>query len=167
MDGEPPDHAVGRSRGGYGTKLSLVTDGRGLPLAFAVAAGQAHESKQLGPVLEAVRLPRSGRGRPRRRPGRLAGDKGYSYPRVREYLRRRGIGAVIPRRKDQRPGDGRHRFDREAYRRRNVIERCVNMLKENRRLGTRYEKLAVNFLAMVKLAAVRLCFKKLDSPDRP
>ncbi len=166
MDGEPPDHALGRSRGGYGTKLSLVTDGRGLPLAFAVAAGQTHESKHLEPVLEAVRVPRSGRGRPRRRPRRLAGDKGYSYLRVREYLRGRGIGAVIPRRKDQNPDDRRHRFDREAYRRRNVIERCVNWLKENRRLGTRYEKLAVNFLALVKLAAVRLCFKRLDSPDR-
>lgn len=167
MAGEPADHALGRSRGGYGTKLTMVTDGRGLPLSFAVAAGQAHESKQLEPVLEATRVRRSGPGRPRRRPKRLAGDKGYSYPRVRDYLRGRGIGAVIPRRRDQRPDDRRYRFDREAYRRRNVIERCVNLLKENRRLGTRYEKLAVNFLALVKLAAVRLCFKRLDSPDRP
>jgi transposase len=65
-----------------------------------------------------------------------------------------------------RPGDGRAKFDREAYRRRNVVERCVGWLKENRRLATRYEKLAVNFLALVKLAMIRLCLRKLDSPDR-
>jgi transposase len=166
VDGEPADHALGVSRGGFGTKLTMVTDGQGALLAVGAAAGQAHESKQLEPVLEAVRLRRSGPGRPRRRPKRLAGDKGYSYRFVRAYLRRRGIGAVIPRRKDQ-PRRGPDRFDREAYRRRNVIERCANLLKGNRRLGTRYEKLAVNYLALVKLAAVRLCFKKLDSPDRP
>jgi transposase len=117
-------------------------------------------------VLEAVRLRRPGRGRPIRRPKRLAGDKGYSHGRIRAYLRRRGITAVIPRRKDQRPDDKRVRFDREAYRRRNVVERCVGWLKENRRLATRFEKLAVNFLAMVKLAMIRRCLRKLDSPDR-
>lgn len=166
MDGEPADHALGRSRGGFGTKLTMVTDGNGTLLAVGAAAGQAHESRQLQPVLEAVRLRRSGRGRPRRRPKRLAGDKGYSHRFVRAYLRKRGIGAVIPRRKDQ-PRRGPDRFDREAYRRRNVIERCVNLLKENRRSGTRYEKLAVNYVALVKLAGLRMCFKKLDSPDRP
>jgi transposase len=58
------------------------------------------------------------------------------------------------------------KFDREAYRRRNVVERCVGWLKENRRLATRFEKLAVNFLALVQLAMIRLCLRKLDSPDR-
>jgi transposase len=161
--GEPADHALGRSRGGFGTKLHLVVDGNGLPLSAIVTAGQAHESKSLGPVLEAVRIKRPGRGRPRRRPRRLAGDKGYSYRRIRRYLRRRGIRAVIPTRKDQRRNP---RFDKEAYRRRNVVERCVAWLKESRRLATRHEKLAVNFLAMVKLAMIRRCFKVYDSPDR-
>jgi transposase len=161
--GEPDDHALGRSRGGFGTKLHLVVDGNGLPLSAIVTAGQAHESKSLEPVLEAVRLKRRGRGRPRRRPRRLAGDKGYSSRRVRRYLRRRGIKAVIPTRKDQRRNP---HFDREAYRRRNVVERCVAWLKESRRLATRHEKLAVNFLAMVKLAMIRRCFRVYDSPDR-
>jgi len=129
-----------------------------------VTAGQAHESKSLELVLEAVRIKRPGRGRPRRRPKRLAGDKGYSYRRIRRYLRRRGIKAVIPTRKDQKRNP---RFDKETYRRRNVVERCVAWLKENRRLATRHEKLAVNFLAMVKLAMVRRCFKVYHSPDRP
>lgn len=154
---------MGRSRGGFGTKLHLVVDGNGLPLSVVATAGQAHESNSLEPVLEAVRIKRPGRGRPRRRPKRLAGDKGYSYRRIRRYLRRRRIKAVIPTRKDQRRNP---HFDKEAYRRRNVVERCVAWLKENRRLATRYEKLAVNFLAMVKLAMIRRCFKVYGSPDR-
>jgi Transposase DDE domain len=100
--------------------LHLVTDGAGVPLAAHLSAGQAHESNHLEPVLEAVRLKRAGPGRPRRRPKRLAGDQGYSHGRIRAYLRRRGIAAVIPRRADQRPADGRVKFDRDAYRRRNV-----------------------------------------------
>ena len=163
MPGEPPDHALGRSRGGWGTKLHLVSDGNGLPLAVRVTAGQAHESKSFEPVLEAVQLRRPRRGRPRTRPAAVAGDKGFSYPRIREYLRRRGIRAVIPTREDQRPNP---RFDRATYRRRNVVERCVGWLKENRRLGTRYEKLAVNFLAVAQLAVIRRYLRLLDSPNR-
>ena len=128
-----------------------------------MTAGQTHESKSLELVLEAVRIKRPGRGRPRRRPKRLAGDKGYSYRRIRRYLRRRGIKAVIPTRKDQKRNP---HFDKETYRRRNVVERCVAWLKESRRLATRHEKLAVNFLAMVKLAMIRRCFKVYDSSDR-
>lgn len=74
-------HSLGRSRGGFGTKLHLIVDGHGIPLAASISPGQAHESKHLEPVLEAVRIPRPGRGRPRCRPRALAGDKGYSYPR--------------------------------------------------------------------------------------
>src|SRR5687768_1222311 len=81
-DGEPADHAPGRSRGGFGTKVHLVVDGNGIPLAATVTAGQAHESRSVEPTLGAVRLKRPGRGRPPRRPRRLAGDKGYSYPRA-------------------------------------------------------------------------------------
>ena len=148
---------------GFGTKLHLVVDGRGVPLSAVVTAGEAHESKALERALEAVRLPRRGRGRPRRRPRRLAGDKGSSDPQIRRYLRRRGIVAVIPTRADQRPNP---RFDKAMYRRRNVVERCVMWLKESRRLATRFEKLAVNFLAMAKLAMIRRCMRILESPNR-
>jgi transposase len=160
---EPVDHAPGRSRGGFGTKLHPIVDGSGLPLSAVVTAGRAHESKSPEVVLESVRLKRPGRGRPRRRPRRVAGDKGYSYRRIRRYLRRRGIRAVIPTRKDRRRNP---HFDREAYRRRNVVERCIAWLKESRRLATRHEKLALNYLAMVKLAMIRRCFRSLDSMDR-
>ena len=105
-------------------------------------------------MLGKVRIP-GRRGRPRCRPLRLAGDKGYSYPRVRAWLRRRGIKAVIPRRKDQRPDDGRARFDKQTYRRRAVVEQCVGWLKECRAVATRFDKLAVNYLATVKLAMIQ------------
>lgn len=100
-------------------------------------------------------------GRPRMRPGRLAGDKGYSYPRIRQWLRDHGIGDVIARRDDQRArrlGRPPH-FDQQAYRRRSIIEQCIGWLKECRRIGTRFEKLAINFLAMVKLAMIQRYLK--------
>ena len=104
-------------------------------------------------VLDAIRIPRSV-GRPRQRPHALAGDKGYSYQRVRAWLRKKGIRAVIPQRKDQiRSHKGRPlSFRREDYRKRNVIERAVGWLKERRRIATRYEKLALRFRAMLHLA---------------
>lgn len=116
--------------------------------------------------MDAVRIPQP-RGRARSRPKRVAGDKGYSFDRIRTWLRRRAIGAVIPQRSDQA---ARHRgrplsFDREAYRRRSIIECCVGWLKECRRIGTRFEKLAVNFLAMAKAAIIQRILRILF-PDR-
>lgn len=156
---------MGRSRGGFGTKLHLLVDSHGIPLSALLSPGQRHESKFVDPVLRAVRLVRPGPqgGRPRTKPRQLAGDKGYSYTTVRSYLRRRGIRAIIPTRKDQRANP---RFDKATYRRRNIVERVVGWLKENRRLATRYEKLALNFLAMVRLAMIRRCLRLLLSSDR-
>lgn len=75
--GEPADHALGRSRGGFGTKVHLVCDGRGTPLAAVITPGQRQECTQFEAVLDAVSL-RGRRGRPQCRPVKLAGDKGYS-----------------------------------------------------------------------------------------
>jgi transposase len=164
--GEPGDHALGRSRGGFGTKIHLVTDGNGLPLAAEISAGQRHEIVYAEPVLEAVRIRRRD-GRVRTRPKAMAGDKGYRYARFRRYLRRRKIKGVIPTRKDQRRRPG---LDKEKYRQRNVVERCIGWLKESRALATRFDKLAVNYLATVKLAILQRYLRKLapnDSSDRP
>ena len=98
----------------------------------------------------AARLPARRRGR-RRWPLRLAGDKGYSYPRIWRWLARRRIERVIPTRKDQpRVAD----FDKDTYRKRNIIERVVGWYKECRRLLTRFEKLAVNYVAFWIIASV-------------
>jgi transposase len=126
-----------------------------------LTAGQRHECTQLEPVLDAIRVPQR-RGRPRKRPDRLLGDKGYSYARCRRALRRRGIPHTIPERRDQRQrraakgaaGGRPPQFDRAAYRRRSIAERCINRLKQWRGLATRYEKRALNYRAMVILATI-------------
>jgi len=146
----------------------VVTDGTGLPLAVVVTPGQRQEGTQFERVLNRVRIPNR-RGRPRCRPVRLAGDKGSSYPHLRRWLARHGVTCVIPRRKDQRPDDGRHRFDPASDRRRAVVEQCVGWLKECRAVGTRFDKLAVNDTATVHLAMIQRSLRKLapnDSPDR-
>lgn len=152
---EPEDHGLGRSRGGFGTKVHLVTDRAGVPITASVSPGQAHESKHMDTTMELVSV-RCPSGQRRRRPEALAGDKGYSYPRVRQWLREHGIRSVIPLREDQRAKQHRtdRAFDRTAYKGRNVVERCVGWLKECRRILTRFEKLAVNYLAMIKVAMI-------------
>lgn len=117
-------------------------------------------------MLATLRIP-SPRGRSRCRPRKLAGDKAYSVPRIRCWLRRRRIEAVIPQKNDER---ARHRgrpfkFDRQAYRQRNAVERCVGWLKESRRLAIRYDKLARNYLAMVHLVMIRR-YLTTDFSDR-
>jgi transposase len=152
-NGSADDQALGRSRGGFSTKIHERAEGGGKPIVLLVTGGERHESRYLEPLLERGAVKRPGRGRPRLRPQRVAGDKGYSYPHIRRYLRRRRIGAVIPTRADQ---PRQRRFDRVAYRTRNRVERLLNRLKQFRRIATRYEKRAVNYLAMLTLAAILL-----------
>jgi len=138
------------------TKLHLRTDGRGRPMVLRVTPGQRHEVTQLEALLDGGAVKRTGPdgrpgpGRPRRRPAKLAGDKGYSYPSARRLLRRRGISSVIPTKSDQ---PRQASFDRSAYRGRNRVERSVGRLKQFRRVATRYDKRAINYLAWVILAA--------------
>jgi transposase len=122
-------------------------------MTSVLTPGQRNEATQVEALLEqgAVRRPC---GRPRVRPQRVAGDKGYTGRRIRGYLRRRGIGAVIPRlRTEPRRGV---RFDRAAYRHRNRIERTIRRLKEFRAIATRYEKLADHYHALLTIACIRL-----------
>lgn len=105
--------------------------------------------------METGAVKRAGRGRPRIRPDRVVGDKGYSSKKNRQYLRKRGIGVVIARQKRERRNGG-GRFDKAAYRERNVVERLINRLKQFRRVATRYEKQGVNYQAMVTIAAIIL-----------
>jgi transposase len=144
--------ALGKSRGGFSIKLHLRVERGGKPVVLLLTAGERHEQTAFVPLLEqgAVKRP-GGRGRPRRRPKRVVGDKGYSSGKVRRYLRQHGIGATILKQRDEQP---QRVFDREWYRERNRVERCINRLKQYRRVATRYEKLAVNYLAMVTIAAI-------------
>ena len=98
-------------------------------------------------------MKRSGRGRPKRRPGRIVGDKGYSSGAIRRYAGRHGIGVTIPRKRNERR---RGPFDHAVYRTRNLVERLIGRCKQFRRLATRYEKRAEHFRAMWVIAAILL-----------
>ncbi len=127
-----------------------------------VTPGQRHETIAFNELMDRGEVRRRGRGRPRRRPRALVGDKGYSTRAVRAYLRIHGVRAVIASRRDQPRSK---LFDRVLYRTRNIVERLINRLKQFRRVATRYEKRAANYLAMVTLAAVRLWLKGFaDTP---
>lgn len=144
----------------------MVTDGAGTPLALEVTAGQVHESTVAETVIGkalATKLGRRRRNAKRRhKPKKLAGDKGYSAQSIRDWLQERLIEPVIPHKENEHARhDPAVRFDREAYRNRCVAEQCVGWLKENRRIGTRFEKLAVNFHAMLQLAMIKRYLKLL------
>jgi transposase len=107
----------------------------------------------LVPLLEQGSVQRPGPGRPKRRPRRLVGDKGYSSRANRQYMRQHGIRCTIPRKhSEHRTGS----FDRAIYRLRNRVERLINRLKQFRRIATRYEKRAENYHTMLLIAAVML-----------
>jgi len=145
--------ALGRSQGGFSTKLHLRTEGNGRPITAVLTGGERHEQTALERLLDQGAIRRPGRGRPLLRPLKLAGDKAYSSPTARRRLRCRGITPVIPTKSNERHNP---RFDRAAYRQRNRIERLINRLKQSRRIATRYEKRAVNYHAMVTIGMIKL-----------
>ena len=108
-----------------------------------------------------LRVPRPV-GRPRTTPEAVLADKAYSSRAIRNHLRRRGIRGLIPQPADQaanrkrlgRLGGRPPTFDREAYKQRNTVERCINKLKQWRGLATRYDKTATVYLAGLHVAAV-------------
>ncbi|MEU7405657.1 MULTISPECIES: IS5 family transposase [Streptomyces] len=156
------DPALGRSRGGLTSKIHLACDGRGRPLGFVVTGGNTNDCTRFTAVMDTIRVPRIGPGRPRVRPDHVLGDKGYSSKAIRAWLRRRSIAHTIPERADQarnrtrrgRRGGRPPAFDRETYKHRNVVERCFNRLKQWRGIATRYDKTAESYEAAVTLASL-------------
>jgi len=160
--------ALGRSRGGLTTTVHLACDGRGLPLAVVVTPGNLNDSTVFDAVLDALRVPRTGVGRPRSRPDTVIADKAYSSRAIRQVLRRCGIRAVIPERADQKANRVRRgqaggrppAFDRELYKARNIVERCFSRLKQFRAIATRFDKLAARYRAGLHLASLILWLRK-------
>lgn len=122
-------------------------------MTFILSPGHWHEQRVVRELLERGGVKRQRRGRPKVRPRRLVGDKGYSSSSLRRYLRQKGIRYTIPRRKNEHRGGS---FDKAIYRLRNRVERLINRLKQYRRIATRYDKRAANYATWITIAAILL-----------
>ena len=152
-ESDPEAEALGRSQGGWSTKVHLRAEGGGKPLTLVLTPGQRHEATACEQLLEQGAIRRPGRGRPRQRPRRVVGDRGYTGRVRRAYCRRRGIRYTIPRlRTERRSG----RFDRAAYRLRHRIERLIARCKQFRSRATRYDKRATSYRALWLIALIML-----------
>ncbi|ALO91308.1 transposase [Streptomyces hygroscopicus subsp. limoneus] len=151
--------------------MHLSADGRGLPLSIVLTPGNVNDSTMFETVMNAIRVPRVGRGRPRIRPERVLADKAYSSRAIRAWCRRHGVAATIPERAD-RAANRRRRgsrggrppaFDQQGCKDRNVVERCFNRLKQFRALATRFDKLAARYRAGLHPASLVLWLRVLPS----
>lgn len=140
---------IGRSRGGLTTKLHVVVDANGLPVRLGLTCGQTHDNRLCSTLLG--RLPRH---------SRLLADRGYDADWIRAFVAERGAWANIPPKRNRK---GPICFSPHLYKDRNLVERFFNKIKQCRRVATRYDKLAANYLAFVKLACIRLWLNVYES----
>jgi transposase len=140
---------MGRSRGGLTTKIHALVDTNGLPIAIKLTEGQAHDGRSAADMLDGLQARQI-----------LLADRAYDSDALREAMTARGAWANI------RPMAHRTKpptFCAFLYRYRNRVERFFNKLKHFRAVATRYEKHAANYLALVKLAAIRIWLRHNES----
>ncbi|WP_371871180.1 IS5 family transposase [Phytohabitans rumicis] len=164
---------LGKSRGGWTTKIHTIGEGRGRNLASHLTPGQDSDTRQLVRLLDSVAVARpDGVGRPRKRLDSLAADKAYSSKANRAALRARRIPHDIPEKDDQKANRTRKgsrggrppTFRPTRYRDRNTIERLMNRRKQFRAVATRYDKLACRYRATVQIADIFIWLRA--KPDR-
>lgn len=131
--------ALGRSRGGFSTKIHMACNGLGKPVTILLTPGQDHDVTQGLALIETSNAEK------------VIADKGYDSNAFVEAIKAKGAEPVIPPRSNRTE---EHAYDKEEYKRRNVVERFINVMKQCRRVATRYEKTARNFLGIVQLAAI-------------
>ena len=140
---------MGRSRGGLTTKIHAVVDANGNPFHLKLTEGQAHDGRSAEDMLDSV-----GKGQT------LLADRAYDSDALRETLAARGAKANV------KPMPNRvniPKFNKRLYKKRNLVERFFNKLKHFRAIATRYEKHDANYLALVKLASVRIWMRFYES----
>jgi transposase len=141
MNGGDDDQALGRSRGGFGTKIHLATDALGNPVTIHLSPGQDADISHAEALLAD------------HQPGAVLADKGYDSDAFVEAIQSRGAEAVVPPKKNRvEPRE----YDRHLYKQRCGVEQTVGLFKQCRRVATRYEKTARNFLGMVLLTAITI-----------
>lgn len=141
---------LGRSRGGFTSKIHARTNGEGLPLGFVITPGEAHDATAYEALMDIDGT----------RPEALLADRGYDSDAIREDAWLHGTEPVIPtkiNRKVQRP------VDPLLYALRNRIERFFNKLKNARRVATRYDKTADSFLAFIHIASIKIWLRFVNT----
>jgi transposase len=140
---------MGRSRGGLTTKIHALVDANGLPITLKLSEGQAHDGRSAADMLTNLADGQI-----------LLADRAYDSDALRANLAARGAWANV------KPMPNRTNipaFSRFLYRYRNLVERFFSKLKHFRAVATRYEKHDANYLALVKLAAVRIWMRFYES----
>ena len=135
---------MGRSRGGFGTKVHVAVNGLGLPVKLVLTPGQAADVTQAETLIEGVPFEV------------VIADRGYDSQAVVDAVEAKGGEAVIPTQKNRKV---QRDIDRERYRDRNLVERFWARMKHYRRVATRYEKTARNFLAIIHVASIMLLLR--------
>ena len=141
LEKKPHPEALGRSVGGHSTKIHMVCDALGLPVRFLLSGGEVHDSKMAGSLIDGLVAEY------------FLADKGYDSKSLVEAAEAEGMTVVIPSRSNSLEP---RTYDPVIDKERNAIERLFNRLKNCRRVATRYEKTARNFLAMLPLAGTML-----------
>jgi len=140
---------MGRSRGGLTSKIHALVDTNGLPVRLALTAGEAHDNRLAGKLLSRLK---SG--------AMLLADRGYDADWIRSLATEKGAWANIPPRSNRNDPIC---FSPYLYRARNQVERFFNKIKHCRRVATRYDRFAANYLAFVQLASIRLWLRVNES----
>lgn len=149
---EESAESLGRSKGGYSSKIHCITNIKGVLVSLCLTAGQVHDIKKAPELIEQVA----------KREGKkvLVADKGYIGQELENIIKETGFTPVIPPRKNQiNHGD----YDREAYKNRNVVERFFNKLKQFRGIATRYMKRGDYFIAGVQLASSVIASRSVNT----
>jgi transposase len=135
---------LGRSRGGFSTKIHVSTDGLGNPTRILLSGGQEADITYAEPLIEGQRF------------GAGIGDKGYDSDRLVKVIESQGAEAVIPPKKNRKEPRA---YDKHIYKERNKVERFINLMKQYRRVATRYEKTDSNFLGFIYVAAIMILLR--------